>query len=176
MANGKSVLCFRGFGFAGPFARPLQKRASIEVSTILHLQGYSHGCIPISHFKPLPAPLKTRYVLLSYPLTVLPFITLFNHRTHATALKSLVKELTDTPSYSSLPAPSLLLVLYGDQDQFTGIARYEAWVNSLQEIGNAPSGKAIVADAKIEGGDHFWGGEALDHMLNEVGKWIGGME
>jgi len=139
----------------------------------LVLLGYSHGCIPISHIKPLPAPLKTRYVLLSYPLTVLPFITLFNHKTHAAALNSLVKELADTVSSSSSPIPSPLLVLYGDHDQFTGIARYEAWVKSLQELGNIPSGNTVIADAKVAGGDHFWQDMALDHMLIEVDKWTG---
>ncbi len=68
-----------------------------------------------------------------------------------------------------------MLVLYGDHDQFTGIGRYEAWVKSLQEAGNLTSGMTVVADAKIVGGDHFWGGEALDHMLIEVEKWINGM-
>ena len=140
----------------------------------LHLQGYSHGCIPISHFKPLPASLKTRYVLLSYPLTVLPLITLFNHNTHAAALKSLVKEISDTLPFSSVPAPSPLLVLYGDHDQFTGVAKYEAWVKSLQEVGNFPNENTVFAESKIEGGDHFWRGEALDHMLIEVEKWLNG--
>ena len=68
-----------------------------------------------------------------------------------------------------------MLVLYGDHDQFTGIGRYEAWVKSLQEGGNLTSGTTAVADARIVGGDHFWRGEALDHMLIEVEKWINGM-
>jgi hypothetical protein len=68
-----------------------------------------------------------------------------------------------------------MLVLYGDRDQFTGIGRYEAWVKSLQEAGNVPSnGTTVVADVKIAGGDHFWQGEALDHMLTEIEKWVNG--
>ena len=64
------------------------------------------------------------------------------------------------------------MVLYGDRDQFTGIARYETWVKSLQEAGALPSRKTVVSHTKIEGGDHFWHGEALDHMLIEVEKWV----
>jgi alpha/beta superfamily hydrolase len=105
---------------------------------------------------------------------VLPFITLFNHKTHATALTSLAKELVDTVPSSSSPVPLPMLVLYGDHDQFTGIGRYGAWVKSLQGVGNLPSGTNIIADIKIVGGDHFWRGEALDHMLIEVEKWING--
>lgn len=72
---------------------------------------------------------------------------------------------------SPTPIPPPLLILYGDHDQFTGIARYEAWVKSLEEVGNVPSGNTVVAHTKIEGGDHFWQGEALDHLLDEVEKW-----
>ena len=72
---------------------------------------------------------------------------------------------------SPSPIPPPLLILYGDYDQFTGTARYEAWVKSLQEVGNVPSGNTVVAHTKIEGGDHFWQGEALDRLLDEVEKW-----
>jgi uncharacterized protein len=75
----------------------------------------------------------------------------------------------ETISSSPVPAPSPLLVLYGDHDQFTGIGRYNAWVKSLQEV---ETGKTVIADRKIEGGDHFWQGEALDRMLVGVEKWI----
>jgi hypothetical protein len=51
-----------------------------------------------------------------------------------------------------------MLVLYGDHDQFTGIGRYEAWVKSLQEVGNLPSGTTVVADIKIEGWGSFLAG------------------
>jgi hypothetical protein len=102
---------------------------------------------------------------------VLPFITLFNQNTHTKALTSLVAELANTISSSPSPTPPPLLILYGDHDQFTGMARYEAWVKSLQEVGNLPSGNTVVAYTKIEDGDHFWRGEALDHMLIEVEKW-----
>ena len=68
-----------------------------------------------------------------------------------------------------------MLVLYGDHDQFTGKGRYEAWIKSLQEAGNGPSGTTAVASIKIVGGDHFWQGEALDQMLIEVEKWINGV-
>jgi len=67
------------------------------------------------------------------------------------------------------------LVLYGDHDQFTSIGRYEVWVKSLREVGNLISGTTALADTKIVGGDHFWQGEALDHMLIEVEKWINGI-
>jgi hypothetical protein len=88
-------------------------------------------------------------------------------------MKSLVKELADTISSSPVSVPPLL-VLYGDNDQFTGIGSYEAWVKSLREVGNLHDGKAVVSNRKIEGGDHFWQGEALNHMLIEVERWING--
>ncbi|PVF97296.1 alpha/beta-hydrolase [Serendipita vermifera] len=122
--------------------------------------GYSHGSIPVSHHPvevdvPAGAAIPVSHVLLSYPLSPLPLLTMFYHNTHATALRT----LAENPR-------SNVLILYGDHDQFTGEGKLDTWSQGLQGKG----GKVEVC--KINGADHFWHGRSADRLLEVVGKWL----
>ncbi|KAF8339543.1 Alpha/Beta hydrolase protein [Cantharellus anzutake] len=102
----------------------------IEQVTEILLLGYSFGTLPVTMhplrlpFSPHISPdLTIRHVLLSYPLSVLWFLTFFHSGTYANALKQLLGD-----------PGSDVLVIHGDADQFTKYSKYEAWVEELKRI------------------------------------------
>jgi len=105
----------------------------IEQVTEILLLGYSFGTLPVSLHpvrltnspdKPQISPdLTIQHVLISYPLSVLWFLTLFHSGTYTNALKQLVAE----------PGADVL-VIHGDADQFTGYSKYEALVKELKPV------------------------------------------
>jgi uncharacterized protein len=126
----------------------------------MHTQGYSHGSIPVSHHPvevdlPTGVVIPVSHIILSYPLSPLPLLTVFYHNAHATALRNLAEN-----------KHANVLILYGDRDQFSGEGKLDTWSQGLQEKG----GKIEVC--KIKGADHFWHGRAADRLLEVVGKWL----
>lgn len=72
--------------------------------------------------KPYISPdLSIRHVLISYPLSVLWFLTFFHSGTFMNALKQLIAE----------PGADVL-VIHGDEDQFTKYSKYESLVAELR--------------------------------------------
>lgn len=135
--------------------------------TRLLLAGYSAGSLAASRFRlpntaassPLPLSLSISYLLISYPLSVLPFLTLLRSSTFHASLAELAR--SDAP----------VLAVHGDGDQFTGVARYEAWARRLSEAGRG--WKSIV----VEGADHFWrDGAKKGELVAEVRGWLRGLE
>ncbi|KAJ7716723.1 Alpha/Beta hydrolase protein [Mycena maculata] len=115
--------------------------------------GYSHGSLVASLQPPLPN-IRTSHVLLSYPLSVRGFLTLFRHAHYAETLKALVSN-----------EKARVLCVYGDADEFTGEGAYEPWKRELEEAGR-------VKVVEVKGGSHFWRGEDADEMLRIIREWV----
>ncbi|KAG8804958.1 hypothetical protein FRC17_005806, partial [Serendipita sp. 399] len=123
------------------------------------LLGYSHGSIATTHH-PVSMKLEGRpdipvsHILLSYPLSPLPLLTLFHHRSHTEALKNLVSDRSST-----------VLIVYGTVDQFTGSQKYREWTDGLKSQGGE------LQIEVVEGADHFWHGH-MKTLLKLVGDWL----
>ena len=75
---------------------------------------------------------------------------------------------------------SNVLIVYGDDDEFTSADAYDAWVTTLRKDQEALStgeqtehtpGKLEVV--KIEGASHFWREEhAVLRLLNVLRTWL----
>lgn len=102
--------------------------------------------------------LRTSYLLVSYPLSVLGPLTLFRSAPFRTGLQELA---------SSTAHPVLLM--YGAADQFTGISKYRPWADDLK--GRTPS--ATVTATEVEGADHFWSGRR-SALCEFVDAWLEG--
>lgn len=119
------------------------------------MQGYSHGSLIASMHPVLSQafPLvQISHILLSYPLGPRSWLTLFHSSSYSKALEALVQH----------PDSNVLLV-FGDQDEFTSQSKYMTWASGL---------KGNVKIAEVKGASHFWRGHS-GHKLGEmVNKWI----
>lgn len=104
-------------------------------------QGYSYGSL-IATLHPALTSVKTSYVLLSYPLSPRGLLTLFHSRVYSTALDDLLCQ-----SHANV------LVIYGEQDNFTSRSKYDVWARSLRKTSE---GKAKLEVVSVAGADHFW--------------------
>lgn len=103
-----------------------------------------------------PFPTKTFHILLSYPLGVRSLLTLFNGSAYESGLKQLLQEVD-----------SNVLVLYGDQDQFTSLRKYEQWIASLKGIA-----KGQFSTYMIDNADHFWRDTCGEQLCLVVSQWL----
>ncbi|KAJ7227061.1 Alpha/Beta hydrolase protein, partial [Mycena pura] len=126
-----------------------------DVSSVVVL-GYSHGSL-IASLQPV-LPVQTSHVLVSYPMGVRGWLTLFRSRYEET-LKELVRN----------PAANVLIV-YGDQDEFTSAATYRTWRSALEGVAGAVSGK--VEWAEVKGATHFWRAADGDELESIVQRWL----
>lgn len=119
------------------------------------LCGYSAGSLSASYCKPVPG-IKIRYLLISYPLSVLWALTLFKSSPFTSALEGIL-EKADTP----------LLSVRGDKDQFTADSKYAQWESKMQEKSKS------ATFVKVAGADHFWSGKGyVQTMLGHVSSWL----
>lgn len=134
----------------------LNSEGHIDHVTLL---GYSHGGISVSHHPPMlkvsDGEVRVSHIILSYPLSPMPLLTLFHHGTHATALQTLVKD----------PGSNVLIV-YGTRDQFTAEGKYDAWSQLLRD--DSPR----LEVKKVEDADHFWGRSQMSILQGIVGLWL----
>ncbi|KAI0719401.1 alpha/beta-hydrolase [Cerioporus squamosus] len=134
----------------------------------LVLVGYSHGSL-IASLHPVLDDIQTSHILLSYPIGPRHWLTAFHGSRYTSALQLLLRD-----------PKSNVLVIYGDDDNFTSVGSYDAWVASLQKDREAapsseqthhPPGKLEVV--KIEGASHFWREEdAVHRLLDVVRAWL----
>lgn len=103
---------------------------------------------------------------MSYPLSVLFAITLFRSAYFVNGLEERVKleqsiqddtrgtgeggTVCSTAGEETKNKGNDLLIIYGDQDQFTAVEKLRDWSNRLEEIG-----RDTVRTVEIAG-DHFW--------------------
>lgn len=118
-----------------------------------------------SHISP---DLRIRHILLSYPLSVLWIVTCF----HSTPFTKALQNLVTHPK-------SDVLILYGENDQFTKAAKYEGWVKTLETAaakvgcGRRTGGTGKVAVQTLQNGDHFWQGPIMRDLRKSIAEWLG---
>ncbi|KDQ56986.1 hypothetical protein JAAARDRAFT_131498 [Jaapia argillacea MUCL 33604] len=154
---------FTGFSEAQDL-RDIVKWGIDTVPDIRHvvILGYSHGSLIASLHPSLPPPVQIHHILLSYPLGPRSWLTAFRSSTYASALSDLIAD----PS-------SDILVIYGDRDEFTGIASYQTWAEELKRQA-AGAGKGKLQVQRIDGGSHFWFHQAeIQSSLQQVVRaWL----
>ncbi|THH32246.1 hypothetical protein EUX98_g1953 [Antrodiella citrinella] len=124
--------------------------------------GYSHGSLVTSLFPVLSEPIHTSHILLSYPLGPRSWLTAFRGKHYTDTLKTLLHH-----------PRSNVLVVYGDQDDFTGVTDYDAWADGLEEESQG-EGKGDLHVERIHGATHFWGdqNDAKRKMLEVLTEWL----
>ncbi|KZT51383.1 hypothetical protein CALCODRAFT_487963, partial [Calocera cornea HHB12733] len=123
------------------------------------LVGYSHGSLITSRQPPLPHT-PTSHLLISYPLSVSHWLTLFSSRTYTSALLALCHATAGD-----------VLAVYGDRDNFSGVAALDKWAGELRAAA-AEGGSARVRTELVRGADHFWGGEVGERLAGIVDEWL----
>ncbi|KAI8098880.1 Alpha/Beta hydrolase protein [Halteromyces radiatus] len=123
-----------------------------DYPTISHLVicGYSYGSMIAASIRESRVP--TSYVLISYPLRVIWALS----TTKMFYFKSQANQLLQS---SSCP----VLLIYGDQDQFTGIRAYRSWLSTIT------SDK--VDNRVIKDSDHFWM-DNENQLIDEIHSWL----
>lgn len=116
------------------------------------LQGYSHGSL-IASLHPILPSFKTSHILLSYPLGPRAWLTMFNSSSYNSALRNLVEH-----------PESNVLVIFGDQDEFTSIAKYRVWASEL--------GGSNLEIREISNASHFWHGRSGRELQGIVSRWL----
>ncbi|KAI0671843.1 alpha/beta-hydrolase [Trametes maxima] len=130
---------------------------SPRISKIVIL-GYSYGSL-IASMSPVLHDLDTSHVLLSYPLGPRHWLTAFHTGRYTTALQNLVNH-----------PKSNVLVVYGDNDNFTPVGSYDAWAAALQGLDTSRRGNVKIV--KIKNASHFWReSEAVNNLVNVVRDW-----
>ncbi|KAI0033538.1 Alpha/Beta hydrolase protein [Vararia minispora EC-137] len=130
------------------------------------LIGYSNGCLSTSIHPLVSAPpVRTSHVLISYPLDVRGWLSLFNGRTYQAGFESLMCN-----------PESRILVIFGDRDEFTGMSSYDRWIQRLQRIATHGQTRTEVGSSlrtvRIGGGTHFWRGDDLTRMIAAVEEFL----
>lgn len=118
-------------------------------------QGYSHGALIASLHPILPAPIKTSHLLLSYPRGPRSFLTLFHGGTYTDHLNKLISD-----------PRSNVLIVYGDQDEFTAVETYEGWVAELRT-----NDREFRAEL-VQGATHFWTSRSGQRLREIVKSWV----
>ncbi|KAG7089697.1 hypothetical protein E1B28_011352 [Marasmius oreades] len=121
--------------------------------------GYSYGSLIAGTHPLLPPPIKTSHILISYPVSVRGWLTLFQTATYARKLKELLSKPT-----------SRVLVVFGDRDEFTSKSSYSSWETELRT--NSDSEKGLLQVECIAGASHFWGGQSGQQLSNTIERWL----
>ncbi|KAF7327831.1 Peptidase-S15 domain-containing protein [Mycena kentingensis (nom. inval.)] len=119
-------------------------RNQIGDVTSVVVVGYSYGSL-IASLQPIVPGVATSHILISYPLGVRGWLTMFRGR-YEEAMRALVRE-----------PESRVLVIYGDVDEFSGVERYRKWKETIS--GN-------ISWVEVKGGTHFWRGRDGDELIS----------
>ncbi|CAL1717049.1 unnamed protein product [Somion occarium] len=134
----------------------LSQIPSIESVLIV---GYSYGSLIASSF-PLLDQIKTSHIILSYPLGPRSWLTAFNGKLYTAALNSLLHE-----------PRSNVLIIYGDQDDFTGVGSYDSWADALRKEVQG-EGRGTLEIAKVKGATHFWRDDSSRKLVRVIQNWL----
>ncbi|KAI8337467.1 Alpha/Beta hydrolase protein [Chlamydoabsidia padenii] len=134
-----------------------------DLPTVSHLLvcGYSYGSMIAASIRENRVP--TSYLLISYPLRVawaLSLTKMSYFRSQVNQLLTASPTIIETNESQQQSSP-LVLLIFGDQDQFTSINAYRSWVKTI----TSNTAKSII----VEGVDHFWAdkeNQLLDHMYS----------
>ncbi|KAJ7127109.1 Alpha/Beta hydrolase protein [Mycena epipterygia] len=117
--------------------------------------GYSYGSL-IASLQPVLPGITTSHILLSYPMGVRGWLTLFRSR-----YKEKLNELLHNPAAN-------VLVVFGDRDEFTSAANYRTWRSGLEAENIAGKLECV----EVEGGTHFWRDSDADALVEIVSRWL----
>ncbi|SCV72458.1 BQ2448_3995 [Microbotryum intermedium] len=129
----------------------------------LLLIGYSYGSLAASSSPPLKMirqglTLRTRTILISYPCSVLSFLTFFKS-SHYT------QSLTKSTQRDKRPT----LAIWGTRDQFTCVVKYEEWFRQIQEVDS----ERVTEGVQVEGADHFWREQGdKQRLIQTIVEWV----
>ncbi|KAJ7650393.1 alpha/beta-hydrolase [Roridomyces roridus] len=115
--------------------------------------GYSYGAL-IASLQPILEGIETAHILLSYPIAVRGWLTLFNHKKYEAALRGLL----GNPKGN-------LLVVYGDGDDFTAVETYRRWKDAF-------SRDCKLEVVEVAGATHFWRDSDGVELVGIVEKWL----
>ncbi|KAH7912039.1 Alpha/Beta hydrolase protein [Hygrophoropsis aurantiaca] len=134
----------------------LDEMPHIDSVTVI---GYSYGAL-IASLQPVLFRVKsTSHILLSYPLSPRGFLTMFNTKNYVSVLSSLLRD----PNAN-------VLVMFGEDDEFTSKTKYHAWVKSLEQQVLSGTTMKVVS---VPGASHFWGSGEASRLLEEtIGNWL----
>ncbi|KAI8575320.1 hypothetical protein K450DRAFT_262378 [Umbelopsis ramanniana AG] len=124
------------------------------ISSII-ICGYSFGSMIAGSITP-PADIPSRYLLISYPLSVMWALTSF----HSTFFKEQVMQRMDSAN-DATSGPMLFIM--GDRDQFTGLGALKRWI---ADKATERTTLAVVPD-----GDHFWFGME-ETLIQIIDSWL----
>lgn len=63
-----------------------------------------------------------------------------------------------------------MLVVYGDEDNFTSVEEYDAWANGLSQQAD---GRGKLEIVRIADADHFWRApDATTRLVEAVEGWL----
>jgi alpha/beta superfamily hydrolase len=103
-----------------------------------------------------PADVPTRYLLISYPLSVMWALTSF----HSKFFKELAMQRIDNANDGTIDP---ILFIMGDRDQFTGLGAMKKW------IGDKATERTTLT--VVPDGDHFWFGME-DNLVKAIHSWL----
>lgn len=101
---------------------------------------------------PVLPSVKTSHLLVSYPIGPRSWLTLFHSSSYTAALEKLLGH-----------ADSNVLVVFGNNDDFTSHSNYRNWVSSL-------TGNFEVVE--VENASHFWRGRSAQELVTAVSNWL----
>ena len=107
--------------------------------------------------------IRISHVLLSYPLGPRSWLTAF----HGSRYQSAIVDLVRSPGAS-------VLVMHGDEDNFTSVSAYGSWASALQSShGESELQNGRLEVVKVEGASHFWQEEhAVQHLVDTISSWL----
>ncbi|KAJ4474263.1 Alpha/Beta hydrolase protein [Lentinula aciculospora] len=156
------------------YLQSLLTSSAMEISDVT-IVGYSHGSL-IASLYPRNTKMKTSHILISYPLGPRSYLTLFCSSTYVSKLRELI-----------LSQDSNILIIYGDQDEFTSVKRYGSWAKELAELEkesprepSRTSGQDNLLEQSQRGltvccrsgASHFWRGRHGVWLAEAVTKWL----
>ncbi|GAA5873349.1 hypothetical protein JCM3774_005951 [Rhodotorula dairenensis] len=140
-----------------PIVLPPDAAGTPQTVSLL-LAGYSYGSLAASACPPPDkigdVRFETSYLLISYPLSV------------AWALCALQTAFF-TSALSTRTLDHRVLAVYGDQDQFTAIAKFRQWATDLGQQFD------LFRSIEIAGADHFWRQrDSKRQLLSTICAWL----
>ncbi|GAA5928998.1 hypothetical protein JCM10213_004964 [Rhodosporidiobolus nylandii] len=128
----------------------------------LLLAGYSFGSLAATSCPPPSRrclSIRTSYLVVSYPLSVLWALTFLQSGRFTAALRDLVRR-----------GGSCVLTVFGDADNFSSVDKLRSWAAGLEKEQGSDSCWTAV---EVEGVDHFWRErEKKRALLDVVRRWL----
>lgn len=158
-----TTIAWTSFSSAAYSSSAPSSSAAAPRTVDLLLCGYSFGALAASSCPP-PLPtsvcaVRTSYLLISYPLSVTWALTFLQSGPFTKALRDLVQR-----------GENRVLAIFGDQDQFSAVAKLRAWAKGLEEVEGSEGRWSAV---EVSGADHFWRDRRTKGaLLEEVGRWL----